>query len=106
VIPLKLASAKLLGWAMAAIGALIAFLSVYRSGKQAARADANQAAADAGCGTTVQTVCPPLVEYDQPFMNRLADELSAAPADSAMTRAVVDYRRLRDVVRACNPGRR
>lgn len=48
MIPLKLASAKLLGWAMAAIGALIAFLSIYRSGKQAARADANQAAADAG----------------------------------------------------------
>jgi hypothetical protein len=60
----------------------------------------------AGCGTTVQTVCPPLVEYDQPFMRRLADELDAAPSGSAMARAVVDYRRLRDVVRACNPERR
>lgn len=48
MIPLKFASAKILGWAMAVIGALIAFMSVYRSGKQSARADANQAAADAG----------------------------------------------------------
>ena len=53
------------------------------------------------CGATVQTVCPPLVVYDQPFLSRLADELERAPSDSAMAKAVIDYRELRDMVRAC-----
>lgn len=53
------------------------------------------------CGTTVKTVCPPLKAYDQPFMERLADELEAAPQGSAMARAVIDYRALRDIIRAC-----
>jgi hypothetical protein len=55
----------------------------------------------AGCHTTV-AVCPPLVAYDQPFMTRLAAELEAAQVGSAMAKAVVDYRRLRDVIRACH----
>jgi hypothetical protein len=38
-----LVSAKVLGWIMAALGAVIAFLSIYRSGKSAAR---NEAAAE------------------------------------------------------------
>jgi hypothetical protein len=60
----------------------------------------------ASCAPSVTTVCPPLREYDSAFMSRLADEMDAAPEDSAMVKAIVDYRRLRDVVRACNSGRR
>jgi hypothetical protein len=41
---IKLISSKALGWAMAAIGALIAFLSVYQRGKHNAR---NEVAAEA-----------------------------------------------------------
>jgi hypothetical protein len=55
----------------------------------------------AACGATVQTVCPPLKSYDQPFLSRLADELERAPGESAMVRAVLDYRELRDMIRAC-----
>lgn len=55
-----------------------------------------------GCGqTAVKTVCPPIINYDVPFLNKLADELDAAPDDSAMVRAVLDYRALRDMIRAC-----
>jgi hypothetical protein len=45
--------------------------------------------------------CPPLREYDLAFMNRLADEMEAAAEDSAMVKAIIDYRMLRDVIRAC-----
>lgn len=55
----------------------------------------------AGCQPAPAVVCPPLVEYDDAFRARLADELDRAPAGSAMVTAVIDYRRLRDVVRAC-----
>lgn len=56
----------------------------------------------AGCGRTVTVACPPLVQYDQTFMSQLADELTAAPTSSAMARAIVDYRQLRDIIRACH----
>lgn len=57
----------------------------------------------AGCGQTVvvKTVCPPIVNYDQPYMTRLANEVEAMPADAAALRAIIDYRQLRDVIRAC-----
>jgi hypothetical protein len=53
------------------------------------------------CAPVAATSCPPLVEYDRSFMGRLADEVEALPEGSALMRAVLDYRRLRDVVRAC-----
>ena len=45
----------------------------------------------------------PLVAYDRPFELAVADELKAAP-DSALARAVTDYRELRQMVRACKGG--
>lgn len=57
----------------------------------------------AGCHTVVvQTQCPPLVEYDRAFMSQLDAELGSA--GPAVSRAIVDYRQLRDVVRACHTG--
>lgn len=55
----------------------------------------------AGCVPTVKVSCPPLREYDRGFMERLANEMEAASKDSAMVQAVIDYRMLRDMVRAC-----
>lgn len=57
----------------------------------------------AGCTPTVvvRTQCAPLVAYDQPYMDRLADEVKALPDNSAVVRAIVDYRQLRDIIRAC-----
>lgn len=56
----------------------------------------------AACAPTVvvKTECPPLVNYDQAFMSQLSDEL--ATSGPAVQRAIVDYRQLRDVVRACS----
>jgi hypothetical protein len=34
-------------------------------------------------------------------MQRLADEMDRLPPESAMIRVVIDYRRLRDLIRAC-----
>lgn len=54
----------------------------------------------AGCTTTVVKVqCPPLVQYDQAFMTALDEQL--ASVGPAVGRAIVDYRQLRDTVRAC-----
>ena len=57
----------------------------------------------AGCGhsVVVKNQCPPIVEYQQPFLNKLADEVDRMPLDSAALKAIIDYRRLRDVIRAC-----
>lgn len=49
--------------------------------------------------TVVKVECPPLVSYDQAFMTQLDDELGSV--GPAVSRAIVDYRQLRDVVRAC-----
>lgn len=55
-----------------------------------------------GCTAPAVTVqCPPIVEYDRPFMQRLAEEIDRLPPESAMIRVVIDYRRLRDLIRAC-----
>lgn len=55
----------------------------------------------AACGPRPAVQCPPVVEYDLSFMGRLADELEGLPSGSAVARAVVDYRQLRDMARAC-----
>jgi hypothetical protein len=55
----------------------------------------------ASCAPSVVVTCPPLREYDRAFMSRLADEMEAAAEDSAMVKAIIDYRMLRDVIRAC-----
>jgi hypothetical protein len=34
-------------------------------------------------------------------MERLADEMEQAATNSAMVQAIIDYRMLRDIVRAC-----
>jgi hypothetical protein len=49
----------------------------------------------------VKVSCPPLREYDRAFMERLADEMEQAATNSAMVQAIIDYRMLRDIVRAC-----
>lgn len=56
----------------------------------------------AGCAAPAVVVqCPSLVEYDRAFMQRLADEVDRLPSESAIVRAIIDYRRLRDLTRAC-----
>ena len=51
--------------------------------------------------TSSESPCPPLKTYTPEFQNRLADELSALPPDSALGTAMVDYSVLRRLVRAC-----
>lgn len=65
------------------------------------------AAALAACtpSVVVETRCPALAEYDQPFLNRLADDIDRMPPDSAALRAIIDYRQLRDTIRACKGSR-
>lgn len=53
------------------------------------------------CTRTVVVGCPPIVEYDKAFNERLADELEALPEGSATIQAIEDYVRLRDQIRAC-----
>lgn len=55
----------------------------------------------ASCAGQAVSECPPLVAYDQATLDRLADELEAAPADAAWPAFIVDYRALRDQIRAC-----
>ena len=47
-----------------------------------------------------RTVCPTLVSYDQDQLNRAADEADAMPADAFVPIMLMDYRGLRDQVRA------
>lgn len=54
----------------------------------------------AGCLKTVVSEAPPLVEYDQATLNQLADEIEAAPPGAVWPRFIVDYRVLRDQIRA------
>ncbi len=54
----------------------------------------------AGCAPVV-TACPPLVAYTPEFNRRLADELEAMPAGTAVERAILDYATLRDQVKVC-----
>lgn len=55
----------------------------------------------AGCAAPLVSACPPVPVYDQAFQTRLADELDALPPGSALGAAIIDYKRLRDVLRAC-----
>ncbi|MGH6883191.1 hypothetical protein [Hypericibacter sp.] len=55
----------------------------------------------AACRTPVVTACPPVPIYDPEFQGRLADEIHALPPDSALGQAIIDYKRLRDQLRAC-----
>lgn len=54
-----------------------------------------------GCGTAAVYSCPPIVAYSPEFNARLADELEAMPAGTAVERAILDYAALRDQLRAC-----
>lgn len=57
----------------------------------------------AACSTApvVKTICPPLKEYDQAFLSEAARELRSLGDSSPVAQLVVDYRQLRDVIRAC-----
>lgn len=47
-------------------------------------------------------ICPPLVQYDQAFRDRAADERDALPPDDPLGRLVDDYGTLRQKLRdAC-----
>lgn len=56
-----------------------------------------------GCRTVPfrTTACPAVVDYDQPFLDRAADELGALPFDSAVDQMLRDYGVMRDQARAC-----
>ncbi|QEX18553.1 hypothetical protein FRZ44_38600 [Hypericibacter terrae] len=55
----------------------------------------------AACRAPVVTACPPVPVYSPEFQWRLADEIHALPPGSALGQAVIDYKRLRDQLRAC-----
>jgi hypothetical protein len=55
----------------------------------------------AACTMPVVTACPPVPTYSTEFQARLADEIHALPPDSALGAAIIDYKRLRDQLRAC-----
>jgi hypothetical protein len=46
-------------------------------------------------------VCLPVAVYGSAFQSRLADEIQRLPPGAALERAMLDYARLRDQVRAC-----
>lgn len=54
-------------------------------------------------GPSSPSVCPPVVEYDQAFMDRAADELDAAVAQgmTAIPTMIEDYGRERAMLREC-----
>lgn len=54
-----------------------------------------------GVSSPPLSVCPAVVEYPLEFQRRLADEIMALPADSAIVTAMVDYSRTRKELRAC-----
>lgn len=60
-------------------------------------------AALSACAERVVSECPPLLEYDPAMLDQLASELEAAPADAVWPAFIVDYRALRDQIRACRP---
>lgn len=55
----------------------------------------------AACNTPIVTACPPVPIYSTEFQTRLANEIHDLPPDSALGMAIVDYKRLRDQLRAC-----
>ena len=55
----------------------------------------------AACSETIVASCPPVPQYSQAFQSRLAAEIETLPSDSALGEAIIDYKRLRDQLRAC-----
>ena len=51
-------------------------------------------------GPTV-TVCPPVVAYEQAFLERAAEELGMLPTGSAIEQMLGDYSVMRAQARAC-----
>lgn len=47
------------------------------------------------------TVCPPLVEYEQEFLDEAADEIETLPTTSSLIRLMTDYATLRALIREC-----
>ena len=54
-----------------------------------------------GCQSVPVTACPALIQYDQVYRDRLAEEVDQLSAGAALSRAVADYAGLRAAVRAC-----
>jgi hypothetical protein len=54
-----------------------------------------------GCQGPIVTACPAIPAYSAAFQERLADEIQALPPGSALGEAIIDYKRLRDQLRAC-----
>ena len=62
-----------------------------------------------GCASTVyktelEVYCPPIVEYNGEFNNKLLDEIESLPVSDghqAIVEALSDYAALRDKIRAC-----
>jgi hypothetical protein len=54
-----------------------------------------------GCQASIVTACPAIPAYSAAFQERLADEIQALPPGSALGEAIIDYKRLRDQLRAC-----
>jgi hypothetical protein len=46
-------------------------------------------------------ICLPVAAYDRASQARLADEIQRLPPGAALERAMLDYARLREQVRAC-----
>ena len=58
--------------------------------------------------TEVEVYCPPIVEYNEDFNNKLIDEIESLPETDggpAIVEALSDYAVLRDKVRACKKER-
>lgn len=54
-----------------------------------------------GCGAVGSSAgCLPVVDYDQPTLDRAADEVEALPADAVLPGMLSDYAVLRAQVRA------
>ena len=45
--------------------------------------------------------CPPLKEYSQEFLSRVADEIAPMPEGAATPEALADYSVLREQIRQC-----
>jgi hypothetical protein len=66
-----------------------------------------------GCASTVyktelEIYCPNIVDYNEEFNNRLADEIESLPdtnGNPAIVDALSDYASLRDKIRACQKER-
>ena len=62
---------------------------------------ATVASLSSGCGATVSSPCPPLVNYTEDFSRKLAKEIEAMLPGMVTPDVIADYMTLRDQVRAC-----